>query len=113
METNLPYRINLEDFRIKGSKVFTGRDCGEQDRIESKVDEAISTHARIELVIPEDIYSINPSYLEEFLVNVVQKLGSKDEFFRRFVITNPGPYKIAKDLNEAIDRILREHHALL
>jgi hypothetical protein len=105
------YKIDLQRFRTVGSKVFTGRDRGQQDRKESKIDEEIFSH-QIELVIPEDIYSINPSYLEEFLVNVVQKLG-KEEFFKRVTIINNGPYKIAKDLNEAVDRILRDQHALL
>jgi hypothetical protein len=106
-------KINLEDYRTRGSKVFTGRDRGQQDRIASKIDEAVTdSEPQVELTIPEDIYSINPSYLEEFLVNVVQKLG-KSDFFKVFKIINNGPYKIDKDLNEAIDRILRDQHALL
>lgn len=109
MET---YKIDLQEYRTHGSKVFTGRDRGQQDRNASKVDEAVNKYSNIELLIPGDIYSINPSYLEEFLVDVVQQLG-KDGFFKKFKITNPGPYKITKDLNEAIDRILREKNALL
>ena len=104
--------IDLQTFRTKGSKVFTGRDRGEQDRIASKIDKLAESTDKIELIIPEDIYSINPSYLEEFLVNVVQKLG-KEGFFRKFTVINKGEYQIKKDLNEAIDRILREDHALL
>jgi hypothetical protein len=109
MET---YQINLQNFRTAGSKVFTGRDRGQQDRNASKIDEVVEKYPNIEIVIPSDIYSINPSYLEEFFVDVVQLLG-KDGFFKKFTITNPGPYKISKDLNEAIDRILREKNALL
>lgn len=92
--------------------MFTGRDRGEQDRKLSKIDSIVKDFDKIEIVIPDDIYSINPSYLEEFLVNVVQKLG-KEGFFSKFIISNNGPYKIDKDLNEAIDRILREDHALI
>lgn len=106
------YKINLETFRTKGSKVFTGRDRGQQDRLASKIDERITQYKLIEITIPEDIYSINPSYLEEFLVNVVQKLG-KEEFLKRVKVVNNGPYKIGRDLNEAIDRILRDQHALI
>lgn len=104
--------IDLQNFRTKGSKVFTGRDRGEQDRKASGIDDLVKDSGKIELIIPEDIYSINPSYLEEFLVNVVQKLG-KSGFSDKFVIVNNGPYKIKKDLNEAIDRILREENALI
>ncbi|MEX2231056.1 MAG: DUF4325 domain-containing protein [Cyclobacteriaceae bacterium] len=104
--------IDLQEFRTPGSKVFTGRDRGEQDRKRSKIDELVDKPGKIDLIIPPDIYSINPSYLEEFLVNVVQKL-KKDGFFNKFKIVNNGPYKISRDLNEAIDRILREDHALI
>jgi len=104
--------INLERFRSKGSKVFTGRDRGEQDRKLSKIDQLAKDFEQIHLIIPVDIYSINPSYLEEFLVNVVSTLG-KQKFYDKFVIENLGEYKIDQDLEEAIDRIIREDHALL
>ena len=112
MQASNSHIIDLQNFRTQGSKVFTGRDRGEQDRIASKIDQFAAKKDKIDLIIPEDIYSINPSYLEEFLVNVVQVL-KKDGFFKKFNIVNNGPYKITKDLNEAIDRILREHHALI
>lgn len=107
------YIIDLNEYRTPGSKVFTGRDRGEQDRIASKIDTIERKYDKIKLIIPEDIYSINPSYLEEFLVNVVEQLGSKEAFYNKFIIENPGPYKISRDLTEAIDRILRENHALI
>jgi hypothetical protein len=104
--------IDLNTYRAAGSKVFTGRDRGEQDRELSKIDSLINQFDKVRLLIPNDIYSINPSYLEEFLVNVVEKLG-KEGFYQKFEIVNEGAYKIDSDLNEAIDRILREDHALI
>lgn len=112
MEPGTIHIVDLQKFRTKGSKVFTGRDRGEQDRKASKLDELIKKDGKIRIVVPNDIYSINPSYLEELLVNVVQKL-KREGFYQRFEIVNDGPYKITKDLNEAIDRILRENHALI
>jgi hypothetical protein len=112
MKKNSEIEIKLEDFRTPGSKVFTGRDRGQQDRKASKIDSLIHAFEKIHLVIPPDIYSINPSYLEEFLIHVVEKLG-KDGFFKKFVVVNEGDYKIDKDLNEAIERILRRDHALI
>lgn len=106
------YTINLSSYRTPGSKVFTGRDRGQQDRLASNIDDLIEKHVKIQIVIPEDIYSINPSYLEEFLVNVVTHLG-RDGFFKKFDIENNGPYKIDRDLKEAVDRILRVENALV
>jgi hypothetical protein len=103
--------INLQDFRTPASKVFTGRDRGEKVRKESKIDNLVGQSDPITIVIPEDIRSINPSFLEEFLVNVVTKLG-KAGFYKKFQLDNKGRYKVEDDLNEAIDRILREENAL-
>ncbi len=103
--------INLQDYRTPGSKVFTGRDRGEKVRNKSNIDSLTSNHDSVTIIIPEDIRSINPSFLEEFLVNVVTKLG-KEGFSKKFKIENKGRYQVANDLNEAIDRILREENAL-
>jgi hypothetical protein len=103
--------INLDHFRTTGSKVFTGRDRGKQVRIESKIDELIDNNSGVEIIIPEDIRSINPSFLEEFLFNAVRKLG-KILFFQKVRFTNPGKYHIGEDIEEAVDSILREKNAL-
>lgn len=105
------YKINLQDFRTVGSKVFTGRDRGVEVREQSKIDDAAGQYDKIDIEIPEDIRSINPSFLEEFLVHVVSRLG-ETEFRNKFNFHNPGRYKIEDDLNEAIERILREENAL-
>lgn len=106
---NKTYTIDLEKFRVIGSKVFTGRDRGENVRQKSALDSNEQKYQKIKVVVPDDIYSINPSFLEEFLVNVVQKLG-KDNFLEKFEFE--GKYNIQKPLNEAIDRILRKKTAI-
>ena len=104
--------INLNDYRTIGSKVFTGRVKGGEVRTISKIDELEVKNDTIEIVVPSDIYSINPSFLEEFLVNVVSKLGTNG-FNNKFKFINEGDYKINKDLEEAIERILRIENALV
>lgn len=103
--------VNLQDFRTKGSKVFTGRDRGITVRQQSKIDDLAKSEEKIDIIIPEDIRSINPSFLEEFLFNVVTLL-KEDGFKNKFSFTNNGRYKIDNDLEEAIERILREENAL-
>ena len=103
--------INLENHRVKGSRVFTGRDRGEQVRKDSKVDKLVKENDSIKIVIPRDIYSINPSFLEEFLINVVSKLG-KEGFHKKVYFESKGPYNINKSLSEAIERILRKKSAI-
>ena len=98
--------INLQDYRTLGSRVFTGRDRGIEVRDASKIDILETEFDSIEIIIPEDIGSINPSFLEEFLFNVVTKL-KEEIFFKRFNFVNKGRYNILQDLQEAVDRILR------
>lgn len=107
--------INLEDYRVKIgkkiSKVFTGRDRGKEVRENSKIDKLEETCDEIYVVIPDNVYSINPSFLEEFLVNVVTKLG-KEEFLKKFHFISEGDYEIEMPLNQAIDRILKNKTAI-
>ena len=104
--------INLQDYRTPGSRVFTGRDRGMDVRKKSKIDQIEAQNAEVIIQIPDDIGSINPSFLEELLVNVVTKLQS-DVFFKKFKFVNNGRYKITNDLQEAVERILREETALI
>ncbi|MBX7204108.1 MAG: DUF4325 domain-containing protein [Bacteroidia bacterium] len=104
--------INLQDYRTPGSRVFTGRDRGMDVRKRSQIDLIETQNTEVIIQIPEDIGSINPSFLEELLVNVVTKLQA-DVFFQKFKFVNNGRYKITKDLQEAVERILREETALI
>lgn len=106
--------INLEIFRTPGSKVFTGRDRGIEVRNQSKIDEIESTtDDAITIIIPEDIRSINPSFLEEFLSNVVKKLG-KEKFYKRIKFQNKSEryQSFNSDLEEAIESILKSDNSL-
>ena len=104
--------IDLETYRTKGSKVFTGRERGQKIREESKIDDLVNTNDLVNINIPSDIMSVNPSFLEEFLFNTVTKLG-KENFYKKVqFVTERTRYNIAEDLEEAVDRILRSNNAL-
>jgi hypothetical protein len=109
--------INLEDYRVKDSqkniisKVFTGRDRGAYVRDESKIDEIEANNDRINIIIPNNIYSINPSFFEELFDHVVLKLG-KEKFLEKFRFESQGDYEYQRPLEEAIERILRKKTAI-
>lgn len=108
--------INLEDFRVVAkdgtiAKVFTGRDRGEDVRKASKIDEIERKYDTVNIIIPDNIYSINPSFFEELFVNVVLKLG-KEKFRDKFTFQCLGEYDYERPLNEAITRILRKTTAI-
>jgi len=104
--------IDLENFRTKGSKVFTGRDRGIEVREASKIDALSKDYEKVVIRIPKDIMSINPSFLEEFLTNVAIREG-RENFMKKVKFESESTrYNIAVDLDEAIDRILRTENAL-
>ncbi len=103
--------INLEIYRIKGAKVLTGRSFGKHVREDSRIDEIENNFEEVNVTIPDDIYSIAPSFLEEFFVNVIRKLG-KEKFLVKFKFNNKGEYDYETALHEAIERVLRKKTAL-
>lgn len=107
--------INLDDFRVqKGrqvSKIFTGRDRGKYVREVSNLDKIESQYEIINIIIPSNIYAINPSFFEELFLNVVTKLG-KENFLKKFTFTTEGNYDYTLTLHDAIDRIMRKKNAL-
>ena len=103
--------IDLNKFRSENSKVFTGRNRGLTVRKSSKIDELEKSNEKVKIIIPSDLFSINPSFFEEFLYNVVQKLG-KEAFYEKFEFENKGEYEHVEDLEEGIKRILRRSNAL-
>ena len=107
-----PPLINLEDYRTPGSKVFTGRDRGEEVRQKSHIDDLVNVNPEVVIEVPADIWSINPSFLEQLFYNIVPKFG-KEGFYQRIKFHTAGlGYDIAKDVEEAIDRRLRKSNAL-
>lgn len=103
--------INLEDHRTPGAKVFTGRDLGRKARIASEINEIERKFDSVTIIIPNNVYSIIPSFFEELFMDVVVKLGKK-KFLEKFKFVSQGSYKYEKPLNEAIERILRDNTAI-
>lgn len=104
-------KFYLNDWRVGDSKVFTGRDRGKYVREKSKIDEVEAANDTVDVIIPEYIFSINPSFLEELFVNIVKKLG-KEGFYEKFNFINEGKYNYKKPLSSAVNRILRKNTAL-
>ncbi|TXE11231.1 STAS-like domain-containing protein [Algoriphagus aquimarinus] len=103
--------INLEDHRTPKAKVFTGRDLGRKARVKSEINRIENEFESVSIIIPDNVYSIIPSFFEELFMDVVLKLG-KENFLKKFNFVSEGSYKYEKPLNEAIERILRDNTAI-
>lgn len=106
--------IDLELYRTQmgstKSKVFTGRDRGADVRDKSNLDMVFEDNDSIKIIIPKAIYSITPSFLEEYFYNIVKKFGKENVESRIEWETNG--YSIEGALAEAFERILRRINGL-
>ncbi len=109
--------INLENYRVVDtennikSRVFAGRLRGKKVREDSKIDELVDVFDEVVVIVPDDIRALNPSFIEEFLFNVVKKYGptgyrSKVSFF------SEGGFKFESKLQEGVSRIMRRMSGL-
>jgi hypothetical protein len=104
-------KIDLQKHLFQKALIFTGRDRGREVRKNTEINKLESENDKVIIQIPHNIITISPSFLEEFFYDVVKKLG-KEGFKAKFSFENPGDYKIERNLETAIKRILRTGNAL-
>ena len=103
--------INLQQYRLPGSRIFSGRPMGLDVREKSHIDDYINSDDHVTVEVPADTLSVNASFLEELFYNVVRKLG-KSRFKERFAVNNQSRFDLTEDLEMALDRIERNTSAL-
>lgn len=103
-------RIDLGSYRTANVHVYSGRPRGEAVRRELNLDTIDSDGQTVEVVVPEDVYSINASFFLGLFGESVRKAGSKEQFLKKFVFSCSK--EIEKDVLDGIDRAFREESAL-
>lgn len=100
--------LDLADYQENKSRVFTGRDFGKEVKESTHINELINMFDVVNIKVPDNIGSINPSFLEEFLYDVVIELG-EERIYEKVVFLCPGNYidSMKADVDESISRILR------
>jgi len=77
--------LNLRQYRPVSSFSFSGRPQGEKVREKLKLSEIDRTNEEVELIIPSDTTSFNPSFFLGLLYESIQKLGF-DKFNNKYKI---------------------------
>ncbi|MDE5881710.1 MAG: STAS-like domain-containing protein [Muribaculaceae bacterium] len=99
-------QIELNNYRTMSgnttSRVFTGRERGAEVRVQSGIDNLFSESEPLKVVIPDDVFSITPSFLEELFKNIVMRYG-KETVLKNVKFT--GKYRIRNAFDEAVNRI--------
>jgi restriction endonuclease Mrr len=103
--------IDLGKFLVSDSRVLTGRHFGKSVREESRIDELVNENESVDVIIPESIYVIGPSFFEELFLNVIRRLG-RTQFQQKIHFINKGEYPHQQAVDEAVERVLRKGTAL-
>ena len=104
MEAIIMNRINLRQYRPVSSLSFSGRAQGEAVRSALNLNSIDSSDGEVEIIIPADTTSFNPSFFLGLLYESIAKLGL-EKFQSKYHIlletTNPS-------LKDALDRNLAD-----
>jgi len=92
------------DFKDLGMPVFTGRERGQQARIDLKLDQ-LAANEVVEVRIPEDTYAVTSSFFLGLFGPSVRTLGGEG-FARQFQFT--GPAFITGKVSDWVLRALRD-----
>lgn len=96
--------IELEEYKDKNSKVFSGKKRGIAVRKELKIDELDKSDYTIEVIVPKDTFSINASFFLGLFSKSIKFLG--EESFRGKYIFDTTE-EIRKNIDEGIRRALK------
>lgn len=98
------------DFREIGGQVFTGRPRGIALRERFKLERADSRLELVEVIIPEDVYSVTSSFFLGMFDKSILTYGSKDKFREHYSFKVPD--RINNRIDEWIGRALREKQGI-
>ena len=90
--------------------VYTGRSRGRVDRKAFKVDLLDRSAGSVQIIVPNNIYSMTSSYFLEFLGDSIRYLG-EEKFREKYQIIAPA--HVTKKIDDWIARALREKKGLL
>ncbi len=99
-------QINLEDARTEPkSKVLSGRDRGAFWRKKFNIDQLDINDEQFDVIIPQDVYSVNMSFFLNLFGESVRKLG-RDRFIQKYkFICDP---ILMPSIEKNIDRALKQ-----
>jgi hypothetical protein len=87
----------LIDFKTIEGLVYTGRDRGERLRLDFHLDDMDAHGDEVDVVIPDDTYTISSSFFLGLFGPSVIRAGSKDAFYSRYHFKSPAFLKDVMD----------------
>jgi len=99
------------DFSRLGGPVFIGRDRGRKVRDKLDVDKLDVSDVQVSVNVPQNTYSINPSFFLALFGDSIRKFGSEEEFFNKYNINAPD--HIMESIKSIVSRALLEKKILV
>lgn len=96
------FTVDLKDL---AGQVYTGRDRGEAFRRQIKLSEREDEVDEVQVIVPDETYTISSSFFLGLLGPSVVRAGSKDAFYKRFKFRSPDFLKSVID--EYVGRALQ------
>ena len=97
------YKIDLKNY-IDSKKVLAGRTNGENIRQKINLEKKEKENEKIEIIIPNDVFSFNSSYFLGMFGESVKKLG-KEKFEEKYQF-NTNNESIKMNIKDGIDEAL-------
>lgn len=98
-------KINLEQFYEKSAPVLSGREKGAEIRNRLSLDKIDKDHEPMEVIIPEELYSINSSFFLGLFGPSVKSFGEAG-FKDKYIFM--GNDILKDDIDDGISRALNE-----
>ncbi len=102
-------KIDLGKCLVKGNKVFSGREFGEKVRRDLNLERLDNTNEKIEIIIPEDTFSLNASFFLGAFGPSVRNLGA-NKFKEKYIFKCEDIIK--ESIDDGIERALKSSNVL-
>lgn len=80
--------VNIDLSKFNGP-VYAGRARGESARVQVKLDQIDNSASVVEVIVPDDTYTVTSSFFLGMFGPSVIKAGTRDEFVKRFHFKSP------------------------
>jgi hypothetical protein len=97
--------IDLQEVRSPNSRVFSGQPRGKKARKHFNVDVLDKSNQIIHVIVPDDTYTVNPSFLLGLFLPSITRLG-KTEFLKKYRFDS-WPEELFDAVNDTIDRAIK------
>lgn len=101
--------IKISKYRRSGAKVFTGRDNGIKARQELELNRYDNDGEVVNVLIPTDTWSINPSFFGGLFEDSIKLYKEKFNQYYKFMYTDQSELKeaLAKNIENNINYVRR------